>query len=121
RIEAAIMAVPEAQSRLGILDRYEAQVRASGHGRLTLRDNHDSAYHGVVATAGAIDRDRLADAVSVYRRGDVLLYANHLNEKGDWASAPGTAATIETERARVWTPQESDDFTRTYGRLTRSL
>ncbi len=84
RIEAAIMAVPEAQSRVGILDRYNEQVRSAGHGRLTLRDNHDSAYTGVLSTAEAIDPQRLADAVSVYRRGDVLVYTNDLTEHGGW-------------------------------------
>jgi UDP-N-acetylglucosamine kinase len=121
RIEAAIMAVPEAQSRLGILDRYEAQVRSAGHGRLTLRDNHDSAYRGVLTTAEAIDRDRLADAVSVYRRGDELLYANHLTGDGDWRWPAGTREAIEKERARLWTPEESERFAETYARLARDL
>jgi Zeta toxin len=80
--------VPQAQSRLGILDRYDARVRTAGHGRLTLRDNHDAAYTGVLSTAEAIDRQRLADAVSVYRRGDVLLYTNDLTEHGDWRWPP---------------------------------
>ncbi len=121
RIEAAIMAVPEAQSRLGVLNRYDEQVRNAGHGRLTLRDNHDSAYTGVLSTAEAIDQQRLADAVSVYRRGDVLLYANDLTDNGDWRWPPGTRRAIERERARPWTMQESEQFAATYHRLARDL
>ncbi len=121
RIEAAIMAVPEAQSRLGILDRYDKQVRTAGHGRLTLRDNHDSAYTGVLSTADTIDQQRLADAVSVYRRGDVLLYANDLTDNGDWRWPPGTRRAIEQERARPWTAQESERFAATYERLASDL
>ncbi len=121
RVEAAIMAVPEAQSRLGILDRYEMQVRTTGHGRLTLRDNHDSAYRGVVETADAIDRDRLADSVSVYRRGNELLYHNELTPDGTWRDPAGTRAAIEQERSRPWTVAESAQFAATYHRLARDL
>jgi hypothetical protein len=121
RVEVAIMAVPEAQSRLGILDRYDAQVQTTGHGRLTLRDNHDSAYAGVLVTAEAIERDHLADDVSVYRRGNVVLYHNELGEDGTWRDPPGLREAIERERSRPWTLKESRQFADTYHRLAGRL
>lgn len=121
RIETAIMAVPEAQSRLGILDRYEFQVRTTGHGRLTLRDNHDSAYAGVLDTAAAIERDRLADEVSVYRRGNERLYHNEIGEDGTWREPGGLREAIERERSRPWTEPESRQFADTYHRLAGRL
>lgn len=46
RVEAAIMAVPEPLSRLGIVHRYHKQVQETGRGRLTARSNHDASYEG---------------------------------------------------------------------------
>ncbi|WP_432973768.1 zeta toxin family protein [Dactylosporangium sp. CA-233914] len=110
RVEAVIMAVPEPLSRLGIVDRYHTQVAEQGHGRLTARENHDASYRGVLEAARAIDEDRIVDAVDVYRRGGDRLYGNDLTPDGEWREAPAAAAAIESERARPWTPAETQRF-----------
>lgn len=99
-----LVAAPAAFSRLGILQRYQAQREHRGHGRFV--HNHDETYTGVLATAGALDEDRFADEVRVYRRGGVLLYANTLDNNGAWRGPAGARQAIETERSRPRSPQE---------------
>ncbi|MET7423400.1 zeta toxin family protein [Dactylosporangium sp. NPDC005555] len=88
RVEAVIMAVPEAQSRLGIVDRYQSQVEQAGHGRLTARDNHDASYRGVLEAARAIDE--------VHRAAEAIRRARHTVEApssaGDGPGAPAPDA-----------------------------
>jgi len=121
RVETAILAVPESLSRLGILQRYEEQRRDKGHGRLTLQSNHDAAYAGVLAAADLIDREKLVDAVAVYRRGNDLLYANELTGEQQWAVTPGTRAAINAERTRPWTDRQAASFTSAIDALAHRL
>jgi hypothetical protein len=115
RVEAVLLAVPEAMSRQGILNRYHEQVADRGHGRLTVRANADAAYRGLLELADLIDRDRLVDAVTVYRRGDTApRYANELDANGAWRARPQLRAVIETERTRPWTALETAQFLDTH-------
>ncbi|WP_431921331.1 zeta toxin family protein [Nonomuraea jabiensis] len=109
RAEVAFLAVPEALSRQGILHRYAEQVADRGHGRLTDPGKHEHSYRGVLATADLIDAEHLADTVVVLRRGNTILYANHV-EQNMWVSEPATRAAIEAERSRSWTPDEVRQF-----------
>lgn len=110
RAEAAILAVPEAQSRLGIVSRYHEQVTAAGHGRLTETANHDASYIGVLAAARAIDEGGLVDAVAVYRRGNVLLHENSGDDRTGWRHPAEAAATTAQERGRPFTQHEGQAF-----------
>ena len=121
RVEAAIMAVPEPLSRLGIVHRYHDQVQKLGHGRLTARDNHDASYQGVRQAAEAIDRDRIVDVSTVYRRGNQQVHTNHLDSDGAWRGPAGTAAAIEAERQRPWTPEETKAFSATVKQLANEM
>ncbi|BAL86505.1 putative zeta toxin [Actinoplanes missouriensis 431] len=122
RVEAAIMAVPEALSRLGIVHRYHDQVQELGHGRLTAQSNHDASYHGVAAAARAIDQDRIVDAATVYRRGNQELITNQLTDGGNWRWPDRSIArTIDIERNRPWTAEETSAFTRTLAKLGREM
>lgn len=121
RVEAAILAVPEALSRLGVLQRYQQQKAARGHGRFSTSETHDAGYAGLLDTADAIDRDGLADAVTVYRRGGTAVYANRLNPTGRWREPPATRAAIEAERRRAWTPAESETFHGDLGKVADAL
>ncbi len=122
RVEVAILAVPEAQSRLGIIHRYHDQVRKLGHGRLTARDNHDASYRGVIAAAVIIDRDRIVDVASVYRRGNILLATNQLDEAGQWRWPDvSIAATIGIERQRSWSTEETQLFADVVTDLSRNM
>ena len=40
RVETVILAVPQAQSRIGILSRYHEQVKDRGSGRMTVTSTH---------------------------------------------------------------------------------
>jgi UDP-N-acetylglucosamine kinase len=122
RVEAAIMAVPEPLSRLGIVHRYHEQVQQLGHGRLTARSNHDASYQGVMAAAETIDRDRIVDVATVYRRGNVQLAINYLDPDGQWHwPNRSIAQSIDTERRRAWTPGEIKVFAETVGRLAAEM
>lgn len=121
RVEAAIMAVPEPLSRLGIVHRYHDQVQKLGHGRLTARDNHDASYQGVRQAAEAIDRERVVDVATVYRRGNHQLHINYLDAAGSWRWPAGTAAAIDVERQRPWTPEETKAFAATVKQLTDEM
>lgn len=112
QVEVAVMAVPEALSRIGILARYEQQVAASGSGRLTETSNHDASYAGVSRALQQIDVDRIVDRVSVWRRGNELLYANHLTTEGQWAHSARAVAALEAERSRPFTPEQTGQFLR---------
>lgn len=118
-IEVAILAVPAAQSRLGILHRYDEQLQAHGHGRLVTPENHDNCYRGMLQTADAIDRDRAADVVTVYRRGNHALHIAQLDGGGQWTTPPATRLAIEQERERPWSAGEVGQFLNTLEHLAR--
>jgi hypothetical protein len=120
RIDTSILAVNEAHSRLGILARYQDQVRKTGQGRLTARATHDMAYSGMLEAADFIDRSDAVDSVAVLRRGNDILYANE-RIGGRWQNPPGTRQAVEQERARAWTPAETQRFAATLNQLTNEL
>lgn len=108
RIEVVALAVPEADSRLGMVDRY-LQARQEGQpARWTNNASHDAGYTGVPATVTALELSPLVDRVLVTdRAGDVR-----------YDSTPGTANTDPSaadavrrirdipktpEQAAVWT------------------
>ena len=104
RVEGVLVAVHEAHSQLGILQRYQDERAAVGYGRLVPTPVHDAAYTGVLDSADRIDEQYLADAVFVYRRGGgEPLYANQLTDQGLWREPPAARTAMETERARPWT------------------
>jgi len=120
RVDVSILAVTEAHSRLGILARYQDQVRDTGQGRLTARATHDMAYSGVLEAADFIDRSDAVDSVAVLRRGNDILYANE-RIGGQWQHPPATRQAVEHERARTWTPAETQRFAATLNQLTNEL
>jgi UDP-N-acetylglucosamine kinase len=117
----AVLAVPAALSRLGIVARYQQQVQASGRGRLTDRANHDDCYTGVLQTAVRIDAECLVDVVAVYRRGNQLLYGNTVTVEGTWARPPAAAAVVAAERTRPWSVAEARDFLADLHRLEEEM
>jgi hypothetical protein len=122
RVEVMVIAVPAAMSNQGIVSRYHEQVADRGHGRLTVQANADRAYKGIVDLADAIDRERLADEVGVFRRGEAIpRYSNALKAASQWQTPPGLRAAIEGERARTWTADETAGFLRTDARLRHDL
>ncbi|MFG2042171.1 zeta toxin family protein [Dactylosporangium sp. NPDC048998] len=96
--QVAILAVHELHSRLGVLDRYQADRAVLGYGRNTPPDYQRTAYTGLPATADRIDQHHLADTVHVYQRNGHQLYHNHLIDS-QWRYPPAARAAIEHGRA----------------------
>ena len=110
QVEVAIVAVHEAASRFGLLDRHIRALEAYGYGRLADPGLHDVCYQGVLRAAEAIDREEFADRVAVLRPDGQLIYGNQRTADGQWQQPARTAEAINWERDRPWTVQESRLF-----------
>lgn len=109
RISAALLATPAAQSRLGILERYQVAFEKTGIGRYVTEAEHEERYDhtGTVAEWLAAD-PRIAD-VAVYRRGSTTPIFDTL---ADPAAGGSPRQALEQERGRLWDVGESRDFVR---------
>ncbi|MFI6490694.1 zeta toxin family protein [Streptomyces sp. NPDC050564] len=110
RVETVFVAVDDARSQLGIVDRYQAMRDDQGYGRWVGPEWHDTAYQRVLETADAIDRNQSTDAVHVGLRGGEIVHSNESTPDGGWRLAVPTREVIERERARPWTEQEQTRF-----------
>ncbi|WP_425824610.1 zeta toxin family protein [Streptomyces fractus] len=109
RVEVVALAIPEAVSQLGVLDRY---LRAADEDRRFVAwENHDGCAAEMLRTLDTIERERLADRICVVRRGAIPLYDNELTD-GSWKRAPRAARVVAGERARPWDAQETAVFRR---------
>ena len=121
RVDTAIVAVPEATSRLGVLGRFWSEVVEVGHGRYIERAGHDATYAGVMRAAAALDAGRLSDNVFVFRRGGEVIYHNHLDADGQWARPARAAEALQAERTRLWTEAEQRWFDTNVERLRNEI
>lgn len=119
-IDARALAVNARLSEQGILQRYENQKADRGVGRLTTAEAHQAAYDGMLQTLDRIERDKLADRVTIYRRGAEAIHGNAL-ENGQWAQEPQARAMVEAERARPMTMQERRDYAKGFDDLAGML
>lgn len=108
-IDARALAVNERFSRQGILERYEAQRAARGSGRMTMPHSHQAAYDGMPLTIERIDREQLADRLTLYRRGNEVIYTNQVKD-GRWVNEARAVDALQQERARPWTEHERKAF-----------
>lgn len=106
KIDARALAVPYHLSELGIMQRYEAQKADRGAGRMTAPEAHQAAYAGMLTSLNRIERERLVDRLTIYRRGNEVLYFNELRG-GDWATDPQAAEVVRRERDRPMTLKEA--------------
>ncbi|KAI0115265.1 zeta toxin-domain-containing protein [Daldinia grandis] len=115
RIEVAILAVPAALSRLGILARfYEKLPEAGPQGglplRLTPRKVHDESYAGLLEAAAFVDSSDAVDQVVVVRRDNLVAHANErirkINDGDGWRWGASTAEAVRRERERPLTAEE---------------
>ncbi|MFF3159583.1 zeta toxin family protein [Streptomyces sp. NPDC057910] len=115
RIEIVALAVPEAVTQLGVLDRYLRLAKA-GRARYVSWQNHDGAASGLVASLEIVEAEELADRVVVVRRAAEALtrplYDNELSPAGSWRRPAGAARAVLDERARPWSAQETGVFRR---------
>ena len=72
---------------------------------MTAPHSHQDAYNAMPATIERIEREKLADRVTVYRRGAEVVYANELRD-GEWQKLRGAREAVEAERAWPLTLQE---------------
>ncbi len=65
-----MLAVAQALSEQGILNRYLEQVRDRGQGRLTVPEKAQASYTGIPESCEVIVREGLVGFAAVYRRGE---------------------------------------------------
>ncbi|MDE3724908.1 zeta toxin family protein [Nocardiopsis sp. N85] len=121
RVEADVMAVPEAISRLAILNRYQRMRDEYGYGRLVARNIHDEAVVGLPETMGAVDELAFLDAITLRRWGGHIVYSNSLDAEGNWQGPAKAEETLEKERLRPFTEEEVRWFRETYAYLDAEL
>lgn len=119
-IDARALAVNSRLSEQGILQRYENQKADRGTGRMTTPEAHRAAYDGMLSTLERIERDKLADRVTIYRRGAEAIYTNEL-QGGQWSRDPQARAVVEAERSRPMTLQERRDYAQGFDKLAELL
>ncbi|MFF2852075.1 zeta toxin family protein [Streptomyces sp. NPDC058001] len=123
RVGIVALAVPEAVSRLGILDRY-LRLAGEGRARYVSWDNHDACAAALTGTLAAVGNPRLGDRVVVVRRSTGApmdaVYAKELGD-GRWRRPAGAARAVLTERAGPWGPGETGRFRRQLAGADRRL
>ncbi|MFB7672312.1 zeta toxin family protein [Kitasatospora purpeofusca] len=115
RVEIVALAVPEALSQLGVLDRY-LNLAAEGRARFVGWDNHDACAAALPAALAAVEAGHLADRVFVVRRGSgtVLesVYVNELGPDGRWVRPARADRAVVAERTRPWDAAATGRFRR---------
>ncbi|WP_331747778.1 zeta toxin family protein (plasmid) [Streptomyces sp. NBC_00853] len=111
RVEVVALAVPEAVSQLGVLDRY-LRLAEEGRARYVGWDNHDTCAAALPAALAEVEAGHLADRVLVVRRDGQVLYANELGPEGRWLRPAGACEALLSERARPWGAAETGVFRR---------
>lgn len=107
RVEVAVLAVPAALSRLGILTRFYEKLPESGPSgglpvRLTPWKVHDESYAGLLEAAAFVEEEDAVDQVVVVRRDNLVAYANE-RVGGSWRRDPGVVEVVRAERKRPLT------------------
>lgn len=124
RVELVALAVPEAASQLGILDRY-LRLAEEGRARYVSWDNHDRCAAALVDTLGMVEAAHLADRVVVVRRSTETaleaVYDNELASTGQWCRPAGAARAVLAERSRPWDARETGRFRRQLADADRRL
>jgi len=87
---------------------------------MTTPEAHKAGYDGMLKTLERIETDKLADRVTVYRRGAQVLYTNTL-KNGNWEHAPNARAIVEAERARPMTLPERKAYLTGFEKLADML
>ncbi len=119
-IDVRALAVNDKLSWQGVLHRYESQKADKGTGRMTLPEAHHAAYQGLPRTLEHVEREKLADRITLYRRGGEIVYSSTLNN-GVWTNTQRVRDMLEAERARPMTVQEYRDYIGNFDRLTELL
>ena len=120
QIDARALAVNGLLSMQGILQRYENQKADRGIGRMTTPEAHMAAYVGMPITLEHIEQQKIADRITLYRRGAIPIYSNRL-EEGVWVNEPRARDRLLAERSRPFSQEELRDYVQGYDRLSELL
>jgi len=120
QIDARALAVTSRLSEQGIMQRYENQKVDRGTGRMTTPEAHQAAYDGMLQTLGRIEGQKLADRVTIYRRGAEAINSDEL-QGGQWAREPQARAVVEVERDRPMTLQERREYAKGFDEIADML
>ena len=115
-IDARVLAVNDRLSWQGVMQRYEGQKADRGTGRMTAPHSHQAAYEGMPVSVERIEREQLADKITVYRRGAEAIYSNTLTN-GQWEKPAGARMAVEAERTRRMTLPELQAYAEGYDKL----
>ncbi|MEW1912349.1 zeta toxin family protein [Kitasatospora sp. NPDC085895] len=118
RVEVAVLAVREADSRQGCALRYALNQRNGVPSRFTSVSGHRTCFTGTAAAVAAAQGHEVVDTVLVIDRGGHLLA---LQEQGRAADGLQAAAALAAGRARPYTEQEAAAFLHTNTALRRAL
>jgi Zeta toxin len=119
-VDARVLAVNEKVSEQGIHQRYEAQKADRGVGRMTTEKAHRDAYTGLPVTLAWVEEKKLADRVTVMKRGAEIIYTNELKD-GEWAKPPEAVAAVVKERDRPLSLGEREQLVDGYVELSRQI
>jgi len=123
-VEIVALAVHEALSQLGILERY-LRLAQEGRARYVSWDNHDACAAALVEALTVVEAGHLADRVTVVRRSAQTafesVYANELGADGRWIRPAGAAGAVLTERGRPWDAATTGRFRRQLTAADRRL
>jgi hypothetical protein len=120
RTDARALAVSPEISSLGVLQRYAAQKESRGIGRMTTTEAHQNALRGMLDTLDRIQDGRLADKLTIYRRGGEVIHSFDLTGPAR-AGEPRARELVERERSRRLSQQEAQYKQREIERLTPIL
>ncbi|MEO7465539.1 MAG: zeta toxin family protein [Sphingobium limneticum] len=120
RTDARVLAVSPEMSSLGILQRYAAQKESRGIGRMTTTEAHQNALLGMLDTLDRLQDGRLADQLTIYRRGGEVIHSFDLIGPAH-GSDPRARDLVERERSRPLSPQEARYKQQEIERLTPIL
>ncbi|WP_017161861.1 zeta toxin family protein, partial [Xanthomonas phaseoli] len=120
QVHAKVLAVNEHVSWQGNHTRYERLLQAGTFARLTSRQTHDQAVRGVLQTVDTIEREKLANRVTVYTRGGQVLYDN-THHGSRWAHAAEARKAIVDERDRPMNAADREAHWRGWERVSDSM
>ncbi|MFJ9847228.1 zeta toxin family protein [Kitasatospora sp. NPDC101155] len=124
RVELLVVVASEADSSLGRLERYTAALHTGPEGaggRFVSWENADGAGDRLPRALARVEAERLADLVTVVRRGLVPVYVNELLPGGVWRRPPGADQAVLDELARPWSAGETARFRRALATAERRL
>ncbi|MFI8977181.1 zeta toxin family protein [Nocardia asteroides] len=103
RVGVAVMATAAADSRLGMMARYQRSLNRLGYGRHPGDDLHDRRDAGLAAALDAFDADPAVDQIEVYGRGyPSPLYRNSRDATGGWIHRLSTGEVVTAYRDLPW-------------------